>query len=120
MHPDLLKILSSQDQPIDNEKLVAYLTGQLSAPESQRLEEQLSASGIDQEALEGLMLVSQKKMIPAYQQELDLFLKSHIKPEKRRRLRRLQLPWGWLAAATAAIILLAILAWYLVHYLQAQ
>ena len=56
MHPDLLKILSSQDQPIDNEKLVAYLTGQLSAPESQRLEEQLSASGIDQEALEGLSL----------------------------------------------------------------
>lgn len=120
MHPDLLNILSSQDQPIDNEKLIAYLTGSLGAAESQQLEAQLASSGIDQEALEGLMLLSDKKKLPAYQQELNQFLKQQIKTEKRRRRKLMDVSWGWLAAGTAAIILLAILAWYFIHALQSQ
>lgn len=116
MHPDLLKILSHSDQPIDNEKLIAYLTGQLSPAESQQVEEQLAASGMDEEALDGLMMLNRHR-VSAYQQELDLFLKKQIKNEKRRRHKPLGISWGWLAAATGAIILLAILLWYVVHFM---
>lgn len=119
MHPDLLKILSHSDQPIDNEKLIAYLTGQLSPAESQQVEEQLAASGIDEEALDGLMMLNKHK-VSAYQQELDLFLKKQIKSEKRKRKMPLGITWGWLAAATAGIILLAILAWFFIHALLSK
>jgi len=119
MHPDLLKILSHSDQPIDNEKLVAYLTGQLSPAESQQVEEQLAASGIDEEALDGLMMLNKHK-VSAYQQELDLFLKKQIKTEKRKKHKPLGISWGWLAAATGAIIVLAILLWYIVHFLSTK
>jgi anti-sigma factor RsiW len=119
MHPDLLKILSHSDQPIDNEKLIAYLTGQLSPAESQQVEEQLAASGIDEEALDGLMMLNRHK-VSGYQQELDLFLKKQIKTDKRRKHKPLGISWGWLAAGTAAIILLAILAWYFIHALQSH
>lgn len=119
MHPDLLNILSNQENPIDNEKLIAYLTGHLGAAESQQLEAQLAASGLDQEALEGLMLVEKSKL-PAYHHELSQFLKSQVKPEKRKRRKLAEISWGWLAAGTAALILLAILLWYVVHFLSTR
>jgi anti-sigma factor RsiW len=117
MHPDLLNILQSQDQPIDNEQLIAYLTGQLSAAESRAIEEKLAAGGMDAEAIEGLMLVADKQKLPAYQHELQQFIRQRTQHD-RRRLRPLQMGWGWLAVATGLLIALAILVWYVVHFMQ--
>ncbi len=118
MHPDLLNILQSQDQPIDNEQLVAYLTGQLSAAESRAIEEKLAAGGMDAEAIEGLLMVADKQKLPAYQHELQQFIRQRTQPARRRRLRPLQMGWGWLALATGLLIALAILVWYVVHFMQ--
>lgn len=120
MHPDLLQILTNQDQPIDNEKLIAYLTGKLNAVESREMEAQLAASGLEEDALEGLLLVKDKKKLPDYQQHLQLFLKANLKQDKRKPRKKLDISWIWLAAATGGIILLAILVWYFIHYLYNQ
>ena len=120
MHPDLLNILANTDQPIDNEQLIAYLTGKLSPAESQQVEAQLSAAGIDAEALEGLMMVQDRKRLPAIQHELDMFLKAQTSQPNKRKHKTMQVNWLWLSLATLLLIALAVLAWYAVHFLQGK
>jgi hypothetical protein len=120
MHPDLLKILSHHDHPIDNEQLVAYLTGQLNAEESYKLESQLSDAGFDEDALEGLMMVQNKKKLSGVQMELNMFLKEKLSQPKKRKKRPELLSWQWLALATGVLILLVVLAWFAIHFLQSK
>jgi CHASE3 domain sensor protein len=117
MHPDLLKILSHQDHPIDNEQLVQYLTGQLTAEESHTLESQLSEAGFDQDALEGLMLMNDKKKLSGVQMELNMFLKEKLNQTKKKKKRQALLSLPSLLIITGGLIILIIVAWYFIYYL---
>ncbi|HSC52814.1 MAG TPA: hypothetical protein VLC98_04305 [Phnomibacter sp.] len=117
MHPDLLKILSNNDQPIDNEQLVAYLTGKLNAEESHALESKLSGAGFDEDAMEGLMMMQDKKNIGTVQAELNLFLQEKLHQPKKKKKRAELLSWKWLAVATGILILFILLSYFVIHYL---
>jgi len=118
MHPDLLKILSHHDHAIDNEKLVAYLTGQLNAEESHMLESQLTEAGFDEDALEGLMMVQDKKKLSGVQMELNLFLKEKLSQPKKKKRRKPLLSLPALLIITGGIIILILVVWYFLYFLS--
>lgn len=118
MHPDLLKILSSHEQPIDNEQLIAYLTGELNAAESQELEARLLEHGISRDALDGLMMLKDKRKLASLQTELNLGLKQKLNtpPIKKRKPITLSQPALWLI--TGFLLALMVLVWYFIYYLK--
>jgi hypothetical protein len=118
MHPDLLNILSHHDHPIDNEQLVAYLTGKLNAEESHKLESQLTEAGFDEDALEGLMMVQDKKKLSGVQLELNMFLKDKLSQPKKKKKRTPVISLPVLLLITGGIIILILVAWYFLYYLS--
>ena len=51
---DLLNILSNSNKDIDNQKLMDYLAGKLSAQEKHDFEKQMAESAMVNDAVEGL------------------------------------------------------------------
>ena len=118
MHNDLLDILSRKVQPISNEQLVKYLTGELNDAEKHAIEENLLNSGIDAEAMEGLQLLKDKEKIQQYQLEIQKGLREKLQQKSSKRKRSKQVHLSHLLILTGALLAFIILVWLLFHLLQ--
>ena len=118
MHNDLLDILSRKVQPITNEQLVNYLTGNLTDTERHEMEATMLNSGVDAEALEGLEMVGNKEKIQQYELEIQKALRDKLKqkPNKRKRVKQLQ--FSQLLILTGALLAFIILIWIVIRFLQ--
>lgn len=114
MKDDLLKILSNCNKDINDQKLMAYLQGKLSAEESHEVEKMMAEDQLFNDALEGLQDIRDKRDIETYVELLNRDLqKSLTKKRQRRDKRRLKEgPWGYVAIIV--IIMLCIAAYYVV------
>ncbi|MBI2729626.1 MAG: hypothetical protein HYX40_02545, partial [Sphingobacteriales bacterium] len=63
MNKDLLNILSNSNKDIDNQKLMDYVAGKLSAEEAHEMEKLLLESDFSEEAAEGLSMMDDKNRI---------------------------------------------------------
>ena len=107
MNDDLLNILSNSNKDIDNQLLMDYLSGKLSAEKSHEVEKMMADNDLFNDAMEGLQHVKDKRDIQTYVQ------KSLTKKRRRREKRKLKEgPWGYLAVIV--IIMLCIAAYYVV------
>jgi anti-sigma factor RsiW len=110
---DLLNILSNSNKDIDNQKLMDYLSGKLSAQEQHEVERWMSENEFANEAMEGLQKLHGKKDLQVYVDQLNKELNQYITKKKERRERRKikELPWVYI---TIVFILLIIILAYLV------
>jgi anti-sigma factor RsiW len=115
MKDDLLKILSNSNKDIDNQQLMDYLQGKLSAGESHEVEKMMAEDHLLNDAMEGLQGIPDKKDIQTYVGQLNRELqKSLTKKRRRREKRRLKEgPWGYVAIIV--IVMLCIAAYYVVR-----
>src|SRR4051794_2681109 len=114
MNNDLLNILSNSNKDIDNQQLMDYLSGKLSAEELHEVEKLMADSQFMNDAVEGLEDVGNKKDIQVYVEELNKALHKTLDKKKQRRQKR-QLkdnPWGYVAVLV--IIMLCIAAFLIV------
>ena len=65
MNNDLLNILSNSNKDIDNQKLMDYLSGKLSAEKTHEIEKQMTDSDFVNDAVEGLQEIKNKTNIDA-------------------------------------------------------
>jgi len=114
MNDDLLNILSNSNKDIDNQQLMDYLSGKLSAKESHEVEKMMEDNDLFNDAMEGLQGVRDKKDIQTYVEQLNRGLqKSLTKKRQRREKRKLKEgPWGYVAILV--IILLCIAGYFVV------
>ena len=114
MKDDLLKILSDSNKDIDNQQLMDYLSGKLSARESHEVEKMMADNELFNDAMEGLQGIRDKKDIQTYVEQLNRDLqKSLTKKRHRREKRRLKEGlWGYVAVIV--IIMLCIAGYYVV------
>src|SRR6478735_342143 len=95
MSEDLKDILSNLNPDIDQETLMLYLQGKLSAEQQHEVEKQMLDDEFNTEAMEGLDEVKDKKKIASLVEQLNKDLKK--KTEKKKRFRKkLQIqidPW---------------------------
>lgn len=115
MNKDLLKILADSNKDIDNQRLMDYLNGKLSAEELHEVERSMADSEFLNDAVEGLQQISNKKNMQAYVDELNASMQKTLEKKKQRRLKRRlkEDPWGLLAVVL--IIALCILAYIVIH-----
>ena len=115
MSEDLKDILSNLNPGIDQETLMLYLQGKLSTDQQHEVEKQMMDDEFNAEALDGLQEIKDKKKITSLVEQLNKDLKK--KTEKKKRFRKkLQLHIDpWLIIAVVLILLIAIIAYILVH-----
>ena len=114
MNDDLLNILANSNKDIDNQLLMDYLSGKLSAEKSHEVEKMMADDDLFNDAMEGLQQVKDKRDIQTYVEQMNRSLqKSLAKKRRRRDKRRLKEgPWGYIAIIV--IIMLCIAGYYVV------
>lgn len=108
MKEDLLDIFSSQNEQIDNEKLMNYLANKLSPQERHAFEQQLLDSDLLNDAVEGLGAFNNQNDITAFTRHLNKNLKKQLDKRKKLKLERKirDLPWLYLAIVLVLLIIL--------------
>jgi len=82
MNNDLLNILSNSDKDIDNQQLMAYLSGQLSGEQQHAVEQSMADSEFMNDAVEGLQNISDKKDLQTYVDDLNAALQKSMQKKE--------------------------------------
>jgi hypothetical protein len=115
MNEDLKNILSNLNPDIDQETLLQYLQGKLSAQQQHELEKQMMDNDFNADALEGLEEFKNKKNINVLVDQLNADLKRRTEKKKRFREKlKLNLDAN-LIIAIVIILLLIILSYMIIH-----
>jgi anti-sigma factor RsiW len=115
MNNDLLNILSNSNKDIDNQQLMDYLSGKLSAAEKHEVEKSMADSDFMNDAVEGLQNIPDQEDVQRYVGQLNSDLQKSLQKKKQRRLKRRlkENPWGYFAVLL--ILLLCIIAYLVVR-----
>ncbi|MEO5649969.1 MAG: hypothetical protein ABIR03_08605 [Ginsengibacter sp.] len=108
MADDLLNILSNSNKDIDNQKLMNYLSDQLSAEEKHEFEKELLNSEMMNDAVEGLEKFQNKKNISALAAKLNQDLQKQLekKSYKKQKHQFKEMPWMYFAIILILIIVI--------------
>ncbi len=119
MSPNLKDILSHLNPDIDQETLLLYLQGKLSAEKQHELEKKIMDNNFETDALEGLQKIKDQQGVSAIIEQLNNELKKKTQKRKQRKeIWSLKTdPAIWI---TIIIILFLIIICYLVIHSQLQ
>jgi anti-sigma factor RsiW len=115
MNNDLLNILGNSNKDIDNQKLMDYLAGKLSAEEAHEVEKLMADNEFMNDAMEGLDNIENKKNIVAYVDQINHDLKSKVAKKQARRQKRKLAEHPWIYLAITVILVLVVLVYYILH-----
>ena len=118
MYEDLKNILSNLHSEVDQETLLRYLQGQLSAQQQHELEKNLLNEEFEAEAMEGLEAFKNKKAISGLVEQLNLDLKKKMAKKKERRQRRELKLNVWTLIAIVLILIVVVLGYFVIHRLR--
>ncbi len=113
MNQNLKDILSNLNPDIDQETLLLYLQGKLSAEKQHELEKKIIDNNFETDALEGLQKLKDQQGLSVIIEQLnrDLKKKTQKRKQRKERWRLTTNPTLWI---TLIIILLLIVISYLV------
>lgn len=115
MNENLKDILSGLSTDIDQQKLLEYLQGHLSAEKQHELEEQMLNDEFAADALEGLQNIKDQKKIRLLVEQLnnDLEKKTQKKNAFRRKLELRLEPS--IIVAVVVVLLLLVTSYFILH-----
>jgi hypothetical protein len=113
MSDDLKDILNNSNKDIDNQKLMDYLSKQLSKQDSHELEKMMNDDEFINDAVEGLEQFSNVKKLPVSVEQLNRELQKQLAKKKfRKEKRKLKdQPWVYF---TIILLLLVIIICYII------
>ncbi|OLE69890.1 MAG: hypothetical protein AUG74_08185 [Bacteroidetes bacterium 13_1_20CM_4_60_6] len=116
MSDNLKDILSNLNPDIDQETLLLYLQGRLSAEKQHELEKQIIDSEFDSDAVEGLQYFNDKKNISDLINQLNKDLKKRTEKKKRAR-EKLQLSFEpWILITILLLLALVIISYVIIKH----
>jgi hypothetical protein len=118
MDYDLLKILSHSNKDIDNQKLMDYIAGKLSAEEKHDVEKWMADSNFMSDAMEGLQSVRNKAKIADMVEQLNLDLQKKLEKKRNKKRKRQLKDYPWIYYAVVLVLFLIIVTWYLLQKLK--
>jgi ATP-dependent Zn protease len=114
MTDDLLNILSNSNKDIDNQKLMDYLSGKLSAEEKHEFEKTLVDSEIFNDAVEGLEEFKSKEQLNLFVEQLNSNLKKQLDKRKNKKEKRAIKGISWLQITIVLIIIIILIAFFVI------
>ncbi len=113
MSDELKNILNNSNKDIDNQKLMDYLSQQLSKQDSHELEKMMAEDDFINDAVEGLEQFSSKKSMSVSVEQLNRDLQKQLAKKKSRKEKRVLKDQPWIYY-TIIILLALIIIGYLV------
>ena len=114
MDDKLFNILSNSNKDIDNQKLMDYLSGKLSAEEKHEIEKQMTDSEFVNDAVEGLEEVKNKKDLSSFVEQLNADLHKQLDKKKRRKQKRALKDQPWLYLTIVLLLLIIIICFIVI------
>ena len=114
MNNELKNILSNSNKDIDNQKLMDYLSGKLSAEEKHEIEKQMADSDFVNDAVEGLEDVKNKKDLSLFVEQLNTNLNKLLDKKKKRKQKRALKDQPWLYLAVIILLMLIIICFIVI------
>jgi hypothetical protein len=115
MKENLKDILSNLNPDVDQEMLLQYLQGKLSAQDQHELEKKMMGDDFDSDALDGLQEFQNKKNIASLIDQLNTDLKRRTEKKKRFKEKlKLKLDSN-LLIAIIIILLLIVFSYLILH-----
>ena len=114
MTDDLLNILSNSNKDIDNQKLMDYVSGKLSAEEKHEFEKTLVDSEILNDAVEGLEEFKSKEQLNLFVEQLNTNLKKQLDKRKTKKEKRRLQNTPWLTFTIVLIIIIILIAFLVI------
>lgn len=118
MNDDLVDILSHSNKDINNQKLMDYLSKNLSAEEQHDLEKEMINSEFVNDAVEGLEAFKSKEDLSIFVKDLNAKLQKQIENKKKRKQSRKIKEQPWILLAIVLIILLIIVCFLVIRKLS--
>lgn len=120
MSDKLKDILSHLNPDIDQETLLLYLQGKLTAEKQHELELQMLDSDFEADALEGLQNMQDKQKLTLIVDQLnyDLKKRTHKRKLRAERLKLKSDPSVWIAIVI--FLLLIVVSYFIIHRLLQQ
>jgi len=112
MNQNLKDILSNLNPDIDQETLLLYLQGKLSAEKQHELEKKVIDNNFETDALEGLQKIKDQQGVSAIIEQLNRELKKKTQKRKQRKER-----WGLKTDPTVWITIIIILLLIIITFL---
>lgn len=121
MDDKIFDILSNSNKDIDNQKLMDYLSGKLSAEEKHEIERQMADSDFVNDAVEGLEKVENKKELSNFVDHLNNDLHKQLEKKEKRKQKRALKDQPWLYLAIVLLLLLIIIGFIVItKYLDSE
>ncbi|GAA4735844.1 hypothetical protein [Flavisolibacter ginsenosidimutans] len=118
MKENLKDILSHLHSEVDQEELLKYLEGKLSAEEQHELEKNALDDPFEADALDGLQDISNKTKIAALVEDLNRDLKKKTAKKKNLPHRREAKLEPWLLITIIIVLLVVVLGYIIIHKLK--
>ena len=115
MKDNLKDILGNLSTEIDQETLMLYLQGKLSAEQQHEVEKKMLDDDFDNDAFEGLHNIKDKRNLQSVIEQLNTDLKKKTEKKKafKNKLKLKSEPWLWISIVI--ILLLIILSYFIIH-----
>ncbi len=114
MSDDLKNILNNSNKDIDNQKLMDYLSKQLSKQDTHDLEKMMADDEFMNDAVEGLEQFSSVKKLPLSVQQLNRELQKQITKKKNRKEKRKIKDQPWVYFTIILLLLLTIVCYVII------
>ena len=118
MNPNLLNILNHSNKDIDNQQLMDYLAGKLSAEEKHAVEQMMAENEFMNDAVEGLETIHDKQGIQLFVDQMNRDLHKKLQQKKARKLKRKTIQLRWIIAAVVLILAIVIATWLMIEKYQ--
>ena len=120
MKDNLKDILSNLHSETDQEALLKYLEGKLSAEEQHEVEKNTLTDDFEADALEGLQDISNKAKIAGLVEQLNQELKKQTDKKKKRVHKREAKVEPWQLVAIMLVLLIAVLSYFIIRKMMAE
>lgn len=114
MNEELKDILGNSNKDIDNQKLMDYLSKQLSKQEIHDVEKMMAEDEFMNDAIEGLEEFKAKEEMPSYIVQLNQKLSNHIKHKKRKKEKKKIQEEPWVYFTIILILILMAVSYVLI------
>lgn len=114
MDDKFFNILTNSNKDIDNNKLMKYLSGKLSAEDKHELEKQMADSDFVSDAVEGLEEVKLKKELNTIVNQLNNDLQKQLNKRKRRKDKRALKDKPWIYLAIVLLLALFVISFIVI------
>jgi hypothetical protein len=114
MSDDIKNILNNSNKDIDNQKLMDYLSKQLSKQDTHDLEKMMAEDEFINDAVEGLEQFNNVSKLPLSVEQLNRELQKQVAKKKQRKEKRKIKDQPWVYFAIILLLMLTIVCYVLI------